>query len=796
MKAPSLIGLCVGLFASSCSLLQAQCETAWQTAISTFTMGGRVSALAEWDPDGAGPQPMQVVAGGQFTSGGAVALDNLGVLDPIARTWSSIGGTNGHVQAIAVMPNGDLVIGGAFSSVGGVPVGNLARWDGASWSNVGTVSGSVLALEATAAGRLLVGGVFSAVDGVAAVNVAMLDQGTWSAMGAGLPGGQGVPPGVVDLAELDGGEIAAVGSFSTAGSGSNGIAVWDGNSWTAIGPGGLVLQWSAALALPGGDLLVGGAATSGAVQRWNGTSWAALPTIAGFVRDLALLPNGNFVAVTKTGQPDAVQLYDGTGWTLLNALSPFSEPEVLLPVTVAGSDQWLLGGEIEALTSAQGSGLFFYDGTAFSTETAFVGGSVVDLHAFPDGELYAVGEFSEIEGQPVANIARWDNGWQSVGALPWRSLGIGQLLDGTPVATTTGGVYQFDGANWQLINGSPTNNSFRKAPVSARPNGDLLVGGDRIRRFDGATWSNIPNTLQVTDLLPLPNGDLVAAGKLSISFPVPGRIAIWDGSSGWTALDPTVQFASIPEVAVLPNGDIVAVADSVVRRFDGSMWTELGSLDGPVTSVEVAIDGKLYVGGNFTANAGVPCRNLARWNGSAWVPVAGGSPLTVQKMAARANGDTFAITQYPFPNQAFVRHETACPAAAVSVAPGCPSAGGSNALVALRLALAGATYTARATGLPANALVFDLYGTQPVSVPLPSLFALGQPGCTLAVAPILARLESAPGELVSELALPAQPSLAGITLRHQMLVFEVNAVSALVAATVTNALDVTIGSAF
>ena len=108
--------------------------------------------------------------------------------------------------------------------------------------------------------------------------------------------------------------------------------------------------------------------------------------------------------------------------------------------------------------------------------------------------------------------------------------------------------------------------------------------------------------------------------------------------------------------------------------------------------------------------------------------------------------------------------------------------------------MVGADYSARATGLSGNAIVFDLYGLQAVNLPLPSLFQIGQPGCVLAVDPIEVRMVSAQATMHSTFAIPAQPAVIGFGLRHQMLVFDVGPQNNLLAASTTNALEITVGS--
>jgi hypothetical protein len=63
------------------------------------------------------------------------------------------------VNALAVLPNGDLVAGGSFLNVGGVRMNNITRWDGAAWRPLGTgTQNTVSALVVLANGDLVAGG--------------------------------------------------------------------------------------------------------------------------------------------------------------------------------------------------------------------------------------------------------------------------------------------------------------------------------------------------------------------------------------------------------------------------------------------------------------------------------------------------------------------------------------------------------------------------------------------------------------------------------------------------------------
>ena len=96
---------------------------------------------------------------------------------------------------IVVLPDGTLVVAGQFGSIGGVAVDNIARWDGTAWSAYGSgTNGRVQSLTQLPNGDLLVGGSFTIVDGIGSPFLATLTTtcpatavayGTGCSLGAG-----------------------------------------------------------------------------------------------------------------------------------------------------------------------------------------------------------------------------------------------------------------------------------------------------------------------------------------------------------------------------------------------------------------------------------------------------------------------------------------------------------------------------------------------------------------------------------------------------------------------------------
>jgi len=134
-----------------------------------------ITALCEYEGD--------LILGGDFTSAGGITLNHIARWD--GTTWHSLaGGMSGtefpSVSALTVY-RGLLIAGGNFALAGGEPANNIALWDGTHWTSLGAgVAGMnplttrVIAL-ANHSGSLYVGGVFTTTDGLPSVNIGRWD---------------------------------------------------------------------------------------------------------------------------------------------------------------------------------------------------------------------------------------------------------------------------------------------------------------------------------------------------------------------------------------------------------------------------------------------------------------------------------------------------------------------------------------------------------------------------------------------------------------------------------------------
>lgn len=132
-------------------------------------------------------------------------------------------------------------------------------------------------------------------------------------------------------------------------------------------------------------------------------------------------------------------------------------------------------------------------------------------------------------------------------------------------------------------------------------------------------------------------------------------------------------------------------------------------------------------------------------------------------------------------------------ATVVSAGAGCPSSGGSNTLEANSLPWVDSTFSIRASGMPALALVAVVTGFTPTALPLSVVFPQGQSGCNLLVTPDLVDVLFSTGTATAQLVLPNTLTLVGMSFLQQMVPLQVDPALNVLAVTATNALQMTVG---
>ncbi len=569
----------------------------WSTVGSG--LNGSALALTTFD-DGLGSGPALYAAGG-FTTAGGVAANRIARWDGVA--WSAAGsGLNDFASALTTFDDGSgsgpaLYAAGDFTTAGGMTANRIAKWNGSSWSALGTgLNGSATTLATFDDGSgsgpaLYAGGGFTAAGGVEAKRIAKWNGTSWSAVGSGMDGSP------LALAVFDRGAgfdsvLFAVGLFAHAGGiAVNGIANWDGSSWSALASGmdGTVYAIATSNDGPGGSamLYVGGSFTSACgvpakgVARWDGTTWSALSSGL----------NGAALSLTMFD--------DGSG----------SGPALFV------------GGEFTTAGGVAANRIAKWDGSAWSAlGSGLSGGGVYALTVFDDGsgagpKLYAGGSFTSSGGVALNRVARWNG-------VTWAPLGSG-----------LGGVQSKVSALTTFDDGSGTGPSlYAGGTFTAFP-----FLGPGVARWTGTSWSTVGLIGSVNALASFDDGSgsgpTLCAGRSGSASA--SSVVRWTGST-WvpvgSGLSGTAYSLAVFDdgtgqgPALYAGGTQLGLTPGfrLLQRWDGQAWSPVGGDTGPFGIIfalapfgsNAASSPALIAGGNFSVS---PAGDsfLALWQGCA-----------------------------------------------------------------------------------------------------------------------------------------------------------------------------------
>lgn len=334
------------------------------------------------------------------------------------------------------------------------------------------------------------------------------------------------------------------------------------------------------------------------------------------------------------------------------------------------------------------------------TLTAPVGmnNEVRSVAVFDDGSgpaIFAGGHFTQIEGQQISAIARWNGqawgsvgpGFSIVGAVHW----LGTLDDGSGPALYAGGsltafipgaaptkdIARWDGERWSAL-GDGLNGTVRAGAVFDDGGGPAIyaagfapVGimklhdgawtplGQGLRETGGATGSGY--ALGVYDLGDGPR--LYVGGRFDTAGAVTSRgVAAWDGTT-WHALDglpgdlaraqALTTFDDGAGLRLYAGGQFAtgAAAPIVARvaRWTGAQWQPIGSELPQVHSLYyvsslAVLNGQLYAGGVFGSGVWPNQSNyLVRLSGDQWTTVDGGMSDWVRGLTVVNEGPSQAL---------------------------------------------------------------------------------------------------------------------------------------------------------
>jgi hypothetical protein len=495
--------------------------------------------------------------------------------------WTSMGGWtmsslngSGDIFATATDHSGNLYVGGNFTTFNGVQAGGVAVWNGSTWSPLGSGLGGggveVLAMVFSG-GSLFVGGSFNEAGGNPANKIARWDGTAWHPLGSGITG----TSSNISCMAVSGGDLYVGGFFTHAGGVSTAnVARWDGVQWHALGHEGSMVS---AMTVHSGSLVISIEVNFvTALRRWNGTTWndlagwggTGLNTANGRVHQLAsngthLYAAGILTVETAGGvRQSAVARWNGSTWELIGSSPP----------------------------------------RAFNYITS--------LLLISDNEIYITGDL-DLNGDSNF-LAHWDGS-------TWTGMGS-EIL--SPFFSQIGWI------------------SLTKIGPTLFVGGNFGLGGS-VARWDGAKWSGIAGAIESADAegvwdIAIAGNNLYVGGKfVSAGGIYNGDIVRWDGS-GWSSLG---FIGTVRAICVSGNDLYVGVGDanssnwttmddsasgSGVAKWNGSIWSALGSgVNGVVNALAIS-GGDLYVGGTFTEAGGTAASRIARWNGTSWSALGAG----------------------------------------------------------------------------------------------------------------------------------------------------------------------------
>jgi hypothetical protein len=475
-----------------------------------------------------------VYATGLFNSAGGAPANNIARWN--GSSWSALGSgleggfpqySGGMWPSITYTPQGytlftsgtDLYVGGEFTTAGGLSASGAAHWNGTSWSSLGTGCDYMVRAISGSSGQIFMGGGMMRAGDKIVQHIARWSSGTWAAVGEG----KGIGGHVYDLT-TDGSRLYAGGKFMTANRDRTSmVASFDGTRWSALGEG-----------LSEGDYEEGGEYVE--------------PVVNALHHDGIHLYATGFFLKAGTEPAHALARWDGNHW------------EGLFPQVWDYTDYYSIWELTKGINNLYFSGNFYYqflpdelwfrgvvrwDGSTYypagpAFDDSWMSSSIAVLTFF-DGALYAGGSFTEVGGNTVNYIARWN------GSDAWLPLGSG-------MNNTVSCLIDFNG---QLVAGG----SFTAA--GGNP-------ANRIAVWNGTTWSALGSGMDGTVAAVGVRGDeLYAAGSFTqAGGNAANHVAVWDGAtSTWSNLGSGIEESA---------GSIAVVGDHVY--FGGQISNAGGKL--------------------------------------------------------------------------------------------------------------------------------------------------------------------------------------------------------------------------
>lgn len=252
----------------------------------------------------------------------------------------------------------------------------------------------------------------------------------------------------------------------------------------------------------------------------------------------------------------------------------------------------------------------YWDGTKWNRLGTGANNNIFSVAVAPNGDVYVTGLFTTIGGIAANRIAKWNGS-------AWSALGTGLDSDGYI--------------------------------VKVAPNGDVYAGGDfsnaggivahKVARWDGSSWHPLGAFLGVDNdvysiVISKDGSNVYLSGQFANEHGVGTnlllRVARYDPVTDLIYAMGSGFSDNATELVLSPSGVLYACGDFLysgttlvnkIARWNGTAWIPLdaGVSGGNISSFDVSADEQLIVVGTFTSASGIPANRVALWNGSNWV---------------------------------------------------------------------------------------------------------------------------------------------------------------------------------
>ena len=345
-------------------------------------------------------------------------------------------GANATIRDLTSDSIGNLYACGNFSSIGGISVGNIARFDGQTWSSLNSelgFTGQYIYRMEIIDGNLYAMGQFSSIAGINASCIARWDGQSWHSMGSGFSGStsgfQTNNPIVTSIVKYNN-ELYIGGDFLYSnGQLVNSLAKWNGIDWIPVGtgisgvyPGGaLVLEH---LLVHNNELYACGEFQSinginaNAIARFNGINWTNLGSGSnlGWLLEMKVFNNELYV-VGSFNNIDGISLtsiakWNGANWSNL--------PNSVFNSAIGGlgiyNNELVVCGPFTSISGISCNAIARFDGQNWQPFGSGFNDFASDIE-FANNVLYCAGGFTQSGNETIERLGFW-NGCNSSSVSP------------------------------------------------------------------------------------------------------------------------------------------------------------------------------------------------------------------------------------------------------------------------------------------------------------------------------------------------------------------------------------------